>query len=250
MKKILRQHASARAGGFTLIELLVVISIIAILAGMLLPALSRAKEAAKRINCVSNLRQINVAAKMYVGENEGYYPPRVFKSRWPERLRDGYKNLLLLHCPTDAQNPKSNETDAGNFPADAAPRSYIINGMNDYFKRTLSQADFDRYMSGVYPGSFKESLLPHPSDTIEFGEKDTERGDYYMDMFEGRGGNDFDGIAEQSRHSSRGPSSDSGGSNYNFADSSVRFLKVHKSLDPLNLWAVGDEDRMAQAVHY
>lgn len=251
MRTVPRKTDEARNSGFTLIELLVVISIIAILAGMLLPALGRAKEAGRRINCVSNFHQIGMSTSMYLSDNAGYFPPRVLKSRWPERLREGYRNLRLLLCPSDAQDPKSIETDAANFPADSAPRSYIINGWNDYFRRALSQADFDgQFMAGTYPGSLKENVIPHPSDTIAFGEKETEKRDYYMDMFEGSGGNDFDGIAEQSRHSSRGPSSESGGSNYDFADGSVRFLKVHKSLDPLNLWAVGDEDRVAQAVHY
>ena len=69
MKRLLK-----RKRGFTLIELLVVIAIIAILAAMLLPVLAAAKRRAQRINCVSNIKQVNLAFRIWEGDNNNLYP--------------------------------------------------------------------------------------------------------------------------------------------------------------------------------
>src|SRR5947209_20476117 len=90
-----------RRTGFTLIELLVVIAVIVILAGILFPVFAQARDAAKRANCISNLRQIALAHQMYVQDNDDTLPSWYIQvpagyQIWPDFLRPYLRDPRIL----------------------------------------------------------------------------------------------------------------------------------------------------------
>jgi len=216
-----RKLSGGSRDGFTLIELLVVIAIIAILAAMLLPALSRAKESARRIVCVDHLKQLALATVMYVMDNESYYPSSNSTDKWPQAIRPGYENLRILACPDD-RSLVGQATESAS--ADQAPRSYLINAWTDYFDLLPQPVLFE-----IMP----ESVVEQPGETILFGEKQEGQGDFLMDL---RTGNEIT-VLEQTRHAR--------GANYAFADGGARFLAFGKCIRPVNLWAVTPAARRA-----
>jgi prepilin-type N-terminal cleavage/methylation domain-containing protein/prepilin-type processing-associated H-X9-DG protein len=98
-----------RVRGFTLIELLVVVAILALLAALLLPVLSRARESAHRIVCASNLRQIGLAFRLYVDEHKETFPsaedPVSTSPYYWLWMGRGWREMLAEYIPANKDNP-------------------------------------------------------------------------------------------------------------------------------------------------
>ena len=92
-----RNLSQATRQSFTLIELLVVIAIIAILAAMLLPALSKAREKARQISCTSNLKQFGLAYRMYTDDNNSTPPQSYWADGDWQLTPDRWKGLMLTY---------------------------------------------------------------------------------------------------------------------------------------------------------
>ena len=167
---MIRRMKRMESKGFTLIELLVVIAIIAILAAMLLPALSTAREKARQVVCMSNLKQLYLGFIMYVNDNDGWCPPYVVNltyyggtgttswhyrhirpyftpDQWP------YPKNSLFHCPSSNNDGNYNLSYAANFGLPSTVKGTWFSGYG--------------VTGAVY---FKWSKIPRPSRIFLLGD--------------------------------------------------------------------------------
>jgi prepilin-type N-terminal cleavage/methylation domain-containing protein/prepilin-type processing-associated H-X9-DG protein len=224
--------------GFTLIELLVVIAIIAILAAILFPVFARARENARKISCLSNMKQIGLGVMQYTQDYDERYPMRYYggsgatqeANTWRRVIFPYVKSTQLFQCPSNSNNTiladdstPANMTSAG-LPAGSPQffRSYAINGANTF--------------GGTPPSEYNRAAslaeIVSTSETILVAEHSQGRG-FTGDITDAQWGDPayvFKGHLGQS--------------NFLFCDGHAKAMKPISTATPKNMWSGEDDGQM------
>ncbi|MGH8045622.1 MAG: H-X9-DG-CTERM domain-containing protein, partial [Chthoniobacterales bacterium] len=195
---------------FTLIELLVVVAIIAVLVALLFAVGPAALKRGQEATSINNMRQVGAGFQLFAGDNDNRLPSRVKTGeRWPKLLGEYLKDAKVYADPGDPENYLRRKTDP--LSSTQNNTSYMMNGYNDL-------GAFNDESVTVYTTN-----LDAPSQTILLAPA-IGHSNFYMDFEEGNQNTVINKRAF------------GGGSNYLFADGSVRFLKAEDCRD--ELWLV------------
>jgi prepilin-type N-terminal cleavage/methylation domain-containing protein/prepilin-type processing-associated H-X9-DG protein len=165
-----------RVRGFTLIELLVVIAIIAILAAILFPVFARAREKARATSCLSNMKQIALAADMYCQDYDECYPMSIFLApnntvvTFYHALMPYMKNSQMLQCPSEKDRIRMSELQA-LLPVPLAPGLTSVGYNGNY---AVFEDGPNNPLTGANDAVINQSELPFPAETFVMSDGEIE----------------------------------------------------------------------------
>ena len=235
----------SRKRAFTLIELLVVIAIIAILAAILFPVFAQARESARMISCLSNMRQLGLGLRMYSQDSDETYP-NIYQGwgagadyqegwQWRNAIQPYTKNKGIMKCPS---NPTSDVNGPGKLPPIQAnwngngkgyvmepdkimPQGYAMNA-----GATCWGAVEDHGVDWMNKAPLKESTINRSANLIAIGETTWREADFGMDWF-------LDGNGQCSGHAPYSHRALNGPSNFVYWDGHAKAKKFSQIIYPL-----------------
>lgn len=268
-----RRCGVRRIAGFSLVEVLVVLGLIALLIGILVPALAAARRHGQTIDCATRMRQLAIAMEVYADEHDGYYPPRnggdagvVFstatlvgtssdtidlppleKARpgiWPVAVASNLRQIgvSVAHYEADEVGFLTSyvcPSDPDPTPAMSKTERYLP-WYGSFVFNGFNDFKYPTRFSGWSPSdtsAMRRDEIKRSSSMALFGEKKSgpRFAKLHADIY-GRDGYHPVAVLDQKRHQG-------GFSNVAFADASTRTFSPPGTLSPENLWAVRESNR-------